>query len=1180
MRKTKQVISMILALTMLLSIFSVGIVQTSAAADDEEAIYQDPPYDPPLLGDIDRNGRVDGNDVFALKSSIAKKAGFIRYDQISKDSVDFRVADCFVDAEIGQEKTINGNDVWLLRCYVAHKHEAEGKGIGEPIDVLPTEPAPTEAPEPTETQAPQPTEEPLKTATITIYGLNGQSETKEFNIGDTFKVYTSLNVASNSPIAALSATQTFTDSILSLNDTLTDEDMFVNTDAVFPVLGEAAMGRLYAPGNIQYNASTPNGFVFDSDDDLAIVTEYKVTTGGTGEVRNTLTMLAAADDGLTRLVNKGVVASGVDLTVNATFDKPAPEPTQAPETEAPQPTDPPAPTETEAPEPTNPPAPTETEAPEPTVAGKATVTVRGLDGETETQEFNVGDTFTVYTTLNTSNIDEGKIGSLDGRQYYTNTVLALADEYDHDEGDILDINAMFPITGNATVANGLWTTAREYVVEGKEEFKDKGAIYFNASKASIKNPFFFDDNEDILIKSNYTVTAPGEAVIFSTFNTLAVADEDLTRIVDKGQIVNPDFRLHSSFIEPALQPTSAPKPTDPPAPTETEAPQPTDPPAPTETEAPEPTDPPAPTETEAPEPTDPPAPTETEAPEPTVAGKATVTVRGLDGETETQEFNVGDTFTVYTTLNTSNIDEGKIGSLDGRQYYTNTVLALADEYDHDEGDILDINAMFPITGNATVANGLWTTAREYVVEGKEEFKDKGAIYFNASKASIKNPFFFDDNEDILIKSNYTVTAPGEAVIFTTFNTLAVADEELTRIIDKGQVMLSDFRLHSSFIEPALQPTAAPQPTETQAPQPTETQAPQPTETPVSDNTIIFSNNKGLTTVNIYYWSDDDQPVEWPGVPMTYLDTNDYGEDRYYFEMPDGMTNYIINDGTQQTVDIPFTGATGVYMTDKDSEGHYMVDFYEITDDPTPDPTTPQPTETQASQPTESPVSDNTIIFSNNKGLTTVNIYYWSDDDQPVEWPGVPMTYLDTNDYGEDRYYFEMPDGMTNYIINDGTQQTVDIPFTGATGVYMTDKDSEGHYMVDFYEITDDPTPDPTTPQPTTPNPTTPAPTTAPATNDVVFEPGEAATGSPAWFAWVYSGSAADQWIQGTTDSSGNVTFAGAGDFGGMVIVRMPTGSTSGAWSGYWNRTGDITIQSGKTLYFTGWNNDYFNTAWK
>ena len=354
----------------------------------------------------------------------------------------------------------------------------------------------------------------------------------------------------------------------------------------------------------------------------------------------------------------------------------------------------------------------------------------------------------------------------------------------------------------------------------------------------------------------------------------------------------------------------------------------------------------------------------------------------------------------------------------------------------------------------------------------------------------------------------------------------------------------------------------------------------PTEAPdVTDRTIIFSNNKGFSTVNIYYWSDDDEPVDWPGVPMTYYDTNELNEQRYIFEMPAGMTYYIINDGTQQTVDITFNGATGVYMTDKNTDGNYEVAFYEIVggDDPTtaPEPTTPAsditdgyylvgtmtdwkadsaykfsentsnpgeymlsttlsatdgvkavkvengaittwypdgmdneytvdaahagdvtiyfktayqsdwstfgghlyidggstPTPDPTTAPTEaSDVTNRTIIFSNNKGFSTVNIYYWSDDDEPVEWPGVPMTYLDTNELGEKRYTIEMPAGMTYYIINDGTQQTVDVTFTGATGVYMTDKDGAGNYQVAFYDIgTPAPTPDPTTaPEPTTP----------------------------------------------------------------------------------------------------------------
>lgn len=70
MRKSKRIISLILVLTMILSIFSIGIIQTSAAVNEEN--YQNPPYEPALLGDIDRNGRIDGNDVFVL-SALSQK---------------------------------------------------------------------------------------------------------------------------------------------------------------------------------------------------------------------------------------------------------------------------------------------------------------------------------------------------------------------------------------------------------------------------------------------------------------------------------------------------------------------------------------------------------------------------------------------------------------------------------------------------------------------------------------------------------------------------------------------------------------------------------------------------------------------------------------------------------------------------------------------------------------------------------------------------------------------------------------------------------------------------------------------------------------------------------------------------------------------------------------------------
>ena len=87
----------------------------------------------------------------------------------------------------------------MLRQWIANKKVAQDKGIGEPV---------------------------YTTATITIYGLNGQSETKEFNIGDSFTVYTSLNAKKSGEdvqIAAASGEQTFTDSVLTLSSAVDDE---------------------------------------------------------------------------------------------------------------------------------------------------------------------------------------------------------------------------------------------------------------------------------------------------------------------------------------------------------------------------------------------------------------------------------------------------------------------------------------------------------------------------------------------------------------------------------------------------------------------------------------------------------------------------------------------------------------------------------------------------------------------------------------------------------------------------------------------------------------------------------------------------------------------------------------------------------------------------------------------
>ena len=57
-------------------------------------------------------------------------------------------------------------------------------------------------------------------------------------------------------------------------------------------------------------------------------------------------------------------------------------------------------------------------------------------------------------------------------------------------------------------------------------------------------------DDSALIVTKYKVTAPGEAEITNSMRTLAIADYNLTRIIDKGEIIQSDFSFRSSFYPP------------------------------------------------------------------------------------------------------------------------------------------------------------------------------------------------------------------------------------------------------------------------------------------------------------------------------------------------------------------------------------------------------------------------------------------------------------------------------------------------------------------------------------------------------------------------------------------------------------------------------------------------------
>ena len=168
-------------------------------------------------------------------------------------------------------------------------------------------------------------------------------------------------------------------------------------------------------------------------------------------------------------------------------------------------------------------------------ASTATVSLYDISGKlVETKTYNVGETITVTVCLNTSDIST--IASLKAEQGYTSSVLTLADAYSETSGLISDLDAMFPVTKQKTVANG----------------KLDGRISYNASTPELDpDGFKFDSDDSVLIVSHYTVAAAGEAAITNTFVTLAEADYMMTRIIDSGEVKNSNFTMKYSLSDPA-----------------------------------------------------------------------------------------------------------------------------------------------------------------------------------------------------------------------------------------------------------------------------------------------------------------------------------------------------------------------------------------------------------------------------------------------------------------------------------------------------------------------------------------------------------------------------------------------------------------------------------------------------
>ena len=122
-----------------------------------------------------------------------------------------------------------------------------------------------------------------------------------------------------------------------------------------------------------------------------------------------------------------------------------------------------------------------------------------------------------------------------------------------------------------------------------------------------------------------------------------------------------------------------------------------------------------------------------------------------------------------------------------------------------------------------------------------------------------------------------------------------------------------------------------------------------------------------------------------------------------------------------------------------------------TEEPTVAPTTVPVTTAPVTEPTTTPSSTYTVKFTDSLNWDgTLYCYSWAEDGTSTKsWPGVAMTYLNTNDYGQKVYSVEVPNTVDYIIFTNGSSQTIDIGFDGTSLNYYSESqyDSKGHAYV-------------------------------------------------------------------------------------------------------------------------------------
>lgn len=177
--------------------------------------------------------------------------------------------------------------------------------------------------------------------------------------------------------------------------------------------------------------------------------------------------------------------------------------------------------------------------------------------------------------------------------------------------------------------------------------------------------------------------------------------------------------------------------------------------------------------------------------------------------------------------------------------------------------------------------------------------------------------------------------------------------------------------------------------------------------------IYFEMPSSWSTPYCHAFTGGTSVTSWPGEKMTLVEDNVYA-----YVIPGSQQSVVFNNGNDsyQTVDIKMDGTNKIYKITSNATSKQAVGAWsDYTGTPLPtDPTQP----TQPTSPSQPVGTGAVAACTNEANWSSVYVYYWTDSNKPIEWPGTKLTDADTDALGN--YVVNLPaDCVGGVIFNNG-----------------------------------------------------------------------------------------------------------------------------------------------------------------